>query len=198
MVRFGDRDRGESRRSELSELQLTDRARHTHAFRLLTVLPLLLALLSCCSLKRGLSDDLVKKAFVGQLTTGVITFTVVDQAFEAPKGSLFTWNKSNGLRFVDGKLDLYTKKDRFWYVDYVRQIKLTELLANLPGPLPLSILLQIRDDAARRTAVVERIAKALGLDQVTWDIEADAAEVRSLEQCDIAHAHTARHVQALT
>ena len=120
----------------------------------------------------------MKAAFLAEFTTGVITFTIVDDAFEAAKGSLFTWNLYNGLRLVEGRLELYTKKPVFWSnVKYVEQIKLSELLANRAGALPLPVMIQIRDDTAKRTAVLERIAKALGLDQVTWDIEADAAEV---------------------
>lgn len=156
------------------------------------------ALVDC--LKRGLSDELVKKAFVSQLTTGLVTFTIVDEKFEAPKGSLSTWNSYNGLRFLDGKLDLYTKKDRFWSnVNYVEQIKLSELLANQPGDaLPLAIRLAIRDEGAKRAAVLDKIAKCLGLDQVAWDIEADAAEfIKALPEKTDSFCALLQYIEAL-
>lgn len=51
---------------------------------------------SLCSLKKSLSDDLVKKAFVSQFTTGVITFSIVDEKYSAPEKELATWNLYNG------------------------------------------------------------------------------------------------------
>lgn len=126
-------------------------------------------------LKRDLADELVKKAFLSQFTSGIITFSIVDEKYEAPAGSLSTWNRYNGLRFQDGKLDLFTKQDRFFSnVDYIEtETKLVQLLENLPGDLPLAITILIRDETVAREAALAKIAKATGVDKVTWNVVAD-------------------------
>jgi hypothetical protein len=56
-------------------------------------------------------------------------------------------------------------------------VQIAELLNNVPGGLPLSVQVKIRDTKADRETQLARAAKALGLDALTCDIDADYAQI---------------------
>jgi hypothetical protein len=132
-------------------------------------------------LSREMQDAMTKADFLKQWTTKKFTFTVEPESFvgaDYAKDKVAAWSGYNGLRFVNGDLDLFTKTDRFYSnVDYVFQIKYEDLLKNVKDDLPLVLRKDLRDDAERIEKVKARIAAAVGVDKVEWDIVEDAKAI---------------------
>lgn len=128
---------------------------------------------------RAWKDDIVSAAFLNAFTAKKITLTIVPADHVEPKTANASWNGYNGLRLIDGALDIYFKKSGFWTnVNNLENIKLAEVMCNLPGGgLPLAILVKIRDGKADREAMLARCAKALGIDALTCDVEADFTQI---------------------
>jgi hypothetical protein len=130
------------------------------------------------ALTRELKDELVKEKFLSLWTTKNITFTIEKQDYKEPEKNVHVWGGYNGLRLKDGALDIYLWPSTFWTnVGHVENFKFSDLLKNAAGDLPLAIKQQIRDTQAQRDAACERIAKAVGVDKVTWNINSDAANI---------------------
>jgi len=140
------------------------------------------------AITREVKDDLVKQQLLSLWTTKNITFTIEPANFKMPEGSLHCWSGYNGIRIVDGNLDMYMTPSTFWCnLAHMENAKFSELLANASGALPLSVRQQIRDTKDRRDAVCARIAKAVGVDAVTWNVEADSAAIVARKDKDYVY-----------
>lgn len=133
------------------------------------------------ALSRAFKDQMVADAFLAAFTAKQITFTVEPDSFVEDKTAPAFWNGSNGLRLIDGKLDIFIKKSSFWVnTNSLEQVKIDTVLANLPkaaGALPLDVQVKLRDTKVVRDAEVARAAKALGIDALTYDAEADYSQI---------------------
>jgi len=134
-------------------------------------------------MERECKDDLNKAELVRLWTTKNVTFTVEPESFvgaDYVKTNVGSWNGYNGIRIVNGDFDIFTKFDRFWAnTDNVWQEKYENTFSNATeaGKLSLLVRKELRDEEPRIKAVKERLAKALGLDAVQWNIVADGLAI---------------------
>lgn len=144
------------------------------------------------ALNRAWKEDLVSAAFLKAFTAKHITFTIVPADFVVDKASPAIWNGYNGLRMEEGRLDIFIKKSTFWTnTDKLWQIKLAEVLDPIPtGGLPLSVQVKIRETKADRDTQLARAAKALGLDALTCDVDADYAQILATAEKPNVDAYT--------
>lgn len=127
----------------------------------------------------------IKATLASVWTTKNITFTVEPESFDGDaycsnKSHIGAWSGYCGARFVNGNLDIFTKKDRFYpNIDGVYQQMYTKILANATktGDLSLELRLELIKSADEIKECCERIAKAIGVDTIKWDIEADAKAI---------------------